>query len=217
MIVFSILFVIRTIAGMDHDSPYIDSSDNEISEPESTTESRLKLNVIRYINSPFAYTTNTCRNRTSNQYYLYAHPFHQSSPFVIQSELYKVVENENTVFRWGWSYSWKTESVPTSEPWIEDEGVFIAQPYVQRHICHFAESLGHVLMKLMDRSLYPPFYQLYLPTFRYTREYEWSKAYLQLVRELVSSGTSLFHSLLQSFCNHENGVFSFIGEETMKL
>lgn len=80
MIVFSILFVIRTIAGMDHDSPYIDSSDNEISEPESTTESRLKLNVVRYLNSPFAYTTNTCRNRTSNQYYLYAHPFHQSSP-----------------------------------------------------------------------------------------------------------------------------------------
>ena len=107
---------------------------------------------------------------------------------VIQSELYKVVENENTVFRWGWSYSWKTESVPTSEPWIEDEGVFIAQPYVQRHICHFAESLGHVLMKLMDRSLYPPFYQLYLPTFRYTREYEWSKAYLQLVRELFPPG-----------------------------
>ena len=62
--------------------------------------------------------------------------------------------------------------------------MFIAQPYVQRHICHFAESLGHVLMKLMDRSLYPPFHQLYLPTFRYTREYEWSKAYLQLVREL---------------------------------
>lgn len=37
MIVFFILFMIRTIAGMDHDSPYIDSSDNEISEPESTT------------------------------------------------------------------------------------------------------------------------------------------------------------------------------------
>lgn len=66
--------------------------------------------------------------------------------------------------------------------------MFIAQPYVQRHICHFAESLGHVLMKLMDRSLYPPFYQLYLPTFRYTREYEWSKAYLQLVRELFPPG-----------------------------
>ena len=80
MIVFSILFVIHTIAGMDHDSPYIDSSDNVSSVPESTTESRLKLNVVRYLNSPFAYTTNTCRNRTSNQYYLYAHPFHQSSP-----------------------------------------------------------------------------------------------------------------------------------------
>ena len=80
MIVFSILFVIRTIAGMDHDSPYIDSSDNVSSVPESTTESRLKLNVVRYLNSPFAYTTNACRNRTSNQYYLYAQPFHQSSP-----------------------------------------------------------------------------------------------------------------------------------------
>ena len=111
-------------------------------------------------------------------------PFSPNHPVVLPPELYESLGTDNAVFRWGWSYTWHSGFVPESESWVEDEGVFIVQPYVQRHICHFAESVGQVLMKLMDRSLYPALRQLYLPTFRRAREYEWSKAYLQLIREL---------------------------------
>lgn len=142
MIVFSILFVIRTIAGMDHDSPYIDSSDNEISEPRVHNRITVKAECGSVPQFSVRLHHQYVPESNFEPILLVRAPISPILSIVIQSELYKVVENENTVFRWGWSYSWKTESVPTSEPWIEDEGVFIAQPYVQRHICHFAESLG---------------------------------------------------------------------------
>lgn len=68
--------------------------------------------------------------------------------------------------------------------WNDKEGIFISQPYITNHIYHFSESVNQLLLKLLDRSLYPKISELYLPNFRYDREYGWSKTYLNLLREL---------------------------------
>ena len=57
------------------------------------------------------------------------------------------------------------------------------QPCATRHIGHFVESINHALLKLRYSSFYPPFTDLYIPSFSID-EFEWSKSYMQLVLRL---------------------------------
>lgn len=87
-------------------------------------------------------------------------------------------------FRWGWKYEWERSIVPKEMKWNEKEGIFISQPFVTNHIYHFSESVNQLLLKLLDRSMYPHINELYLPNFRKENEFEWSKTYLKLLIEL---------------------------------
>lgn len=68
--------------------------------------------------------------------------------------------------------------------WNKKKGIFISQAFVTKHIYHFSESVNQLLLKLLDRSLYPTIHELYLPRFHADKEFGWSKTYLNLLREL---------------------------------
>lgn len=74
--------------------------------------------------------------------------------------------------------------IPNDMKWNDNEGIFISQPFLNNHVYHFSESVNQLLLKLLDRSLYPSIHELYLPNFRYDKEFGWSKTYLNLLREL---------------------------------
>lgn len=60
------------------------------------------------------------------------------------------------VFRWGWHLKYEHSSIPQNELFHKEEGYMIFQPFLTRHIMHFAESVNHLLNKLRNRSDYPP-------------------------------------------------------------
>ena len=88
------------------------------------------------------------------------------------------------VFRWGYKLRTVLQKVPSRALWIEDGNYFVSQPFVNRHIGHFAESVNQLIMKLRNPSMYPPLTDWYLPNFRKS-EFEWSKVYLRLLIDLL--------------------------------
>lgn len=59
----------------------------------------------------------------------------------------------------------------------------MSQPYLSRHIGHFAESVNQALLKLRYPEFYPEVTDWYFPRFK-DDEFAWSKTYLQLLLEL---------------------------------
>ena len=74
-------------------------------------------------------------------------------------------------------------TVPTDANWLEDGHFYVSQPFLMRHIGHFAESVNQALLKLRYPEFYPEFTDWYLPLFT-VNEFDWSKTYLQLLLEL---------------------------------
>ena len=93
------------------------------------------------------------------------------------------VRNDSTGFRWTHNLHSVNMKLPTNVKWIENGYYFVFQPCATRHIGHFVESINHALLKLRYPSFYPPFTDLYIPSF-FIDEFEWSKSYLQLVLSL---------------------------------
>ena len=91
--------------------------------------------------------------------------------------------NDSTGFRWTHNLHSVNMQLPTNVKWIESGYYFVFQPCATRHIGHFVESINHALLKLRYPSFYPPFTDLYIPSF-FIDEFEWSKSYLQLVLSL---------------------------------
>ena len=87
------------------------------------------------------------------------------------------------VFRWGYKLRTVLQKVPSKALWIEDGNYFVSQPFVNRHIGHFAESVNQLIVKLRNPSMYPPLTDWYLPNFKKS-EFEWSKVYLRLLAKL---------------------------------
>ena len=59
----------------------------------------------------------------------------------------------------------------------------MSQPFVSRHIGHFAEAVNQALLKLRYPAFYPEVTDWYFPLFK-SQEFDWSKTYLRLLLEL---------------------------------
>lgn len=69
----------------------------------------------------------------------------------------------------------------------------VFQPFLSRHITHFAECVNHLLNKLGNRTSYSPVSlalvdkqapHVYLPLLHEEREFEWTKTYVSLLLSL---------------------------------
>ena len=86
-------------------------------------------------------------------------------------------------FRWGYKFQTVLKKIPSRVVWIDNGSYFVSQPFINRHIGHFAESVNQLVMKLRNPSMYPPLTDWYLPNFRKS-EFEWSKVYMRLLISL---------------------------------
>lgn len=86
-------------------------------------------------------------------------------------------------FKWSHKFKIVKGKVPTSVNWIQQGVFFVSKPLVTRHIAHFTESVNQALLKLRYPSFYPPFTDLYIPSFEQS-DFEWSKTYLKILLSL---------------------------------
>lgn len=84
-------------------------------------------------------------------------------------------------FRWGWDIDRHRTFPSTDKAVFINESVYVSQPFLRRHITHFAESINQILLKFEYPSFYPKLNTLFLPGFVESSEYEWSREYLKLV------------------------------------
>lgn len=132
------------------------------------------------MNAPFIVGKNFCYHRRQNEWIYFAKRTLWSKNATTRNCL-SLSLNSFLGFRWGWNIDRNSEYPPNEKLVFINESVYVSQPFLRRHITHFAESVNQILIKFEYPSFYPKLTTLFLPHFIKRSEYEWSKEYLQLL------------------------------------
>lgn len=129
----------------------------------TSSYSSIQIEWVEHMNSAYMYAEHTCRDFQTGKYYFYSKGKNDINFKQVAHQCILLVFSSFLVFRWGWHFQYKHEPFPQTPSSISDDGYMVFQPFLPRHITHFAECVNHLLNKLGNRTAYSPvllsFYQ----------------------------------------------------------